>query len=100
MLFRSDTVTTVFEDGESSYSNEYMANVDASGITLEQVDQVIIYAIAGNIRVENAKDKVEVFTTDGKLIKSVAGNDTYTIGIETGIYLVKSGSTVSKVIVK
>lgn len=70
-----------------------IAGVTEDGISIQTLENVIyVYGAEGKT--------VEVYTTDGKLVKSVAGKATNVIIIENGIYIVKAGGTTAKVILK
>jgi hypothetical protein len=60
-----------------------------------------IYGVAGGVKVINASDVVSVYAIDGRLVTSkVAGSPDQTIALPAGIYIVKSGANVVKVVVK
>jgi len=77
-------------------------NVDDSGYTnLDVVGVGNIYGVDGGIKCVNTTGKVDIYSIDGRLIKSavVTGNDQI-ITAPRGIAIVKNGAKVVKVVVK
>lgn len=93
------TVRPVFNGHEGSDSNE--VSISSSGIigtTLTQ--QSIITASHGTITVCNALNDVEVYSVDGRLIAQAPAAEKAVINIAPGIYLVRCGDIVAKLLVK
>jgi len=93
-------VTAVYEDGESAYSEQVSINFESSGI--EQIEKdVQVYAAGDHIVVKGAFGlPVKVFTVRGLTVYSKQGTGEDIIPVDKGIYIVKSGKEVTKVIVK
>jgi len=74
---------------------------DGSYTNLEVVGQGNIFGVKDGIRVTNTTGKVDVYSIDGRLIKStvLTGSD-QTIAAPRGIAIVKAGSEVVKVVVQ
>lgn len=89
-------VTALYEGrGESAGSNEASVNQGIADIT----DGLSIATDKGLILVNGADDKlVTVTAVDGRVIYSAKGNAS--VSVATGIYVVKAGKTVAKVLVK
>ena len=68
---------------------------------LQVVGQGGIFGVAGGVKFLNTTGKVDIYTIDGRLIKSavLAGTET-TIAAPRGIAVVKNGSKVVKVVVR
>jgi len=65
------------------------------------LNKVLIYTTKETIYVSNTTESVNVFTISGQKVKSVSANDaSQGIKINSGLYIVKTGSTVQKVLVK
>lgn len=94
-------VTVAYNKGESAASNSAKVDVNPSGIDSAMAEAVRISVSERNIVVENAEDTdIQVFATDGKLLKSVAGQSRTVIPVTPGIYIVKAGTTARKAIVR
>ncbi|MDR2691927.1 MAG: T9SS type A sorting domain-containing protein [Dysgonamonadaceae bacterium] len=60
-----------------------------------------IYGTAGGVKVVNVSGAVLIYTIDGRLVTARSGvSANQTIAVPAGIYIVKSGAKVAKVIVK
>jgi hypothetical protein len=60
-----------------------------------------IYGVTGGVKVVNATGAVAIYSIDGRLIKSSdAVSPDQTIAVPAGIYIVKNGASVVKVLVK
>jgi len=77
-------------------------NIDENGyVGLEAVGQGGIYGVAGGVKLLNTTGKVDLYSIDGRLIKStvLSGSET-TIPAPRGIVIVKNGAKVVKVVVQ
>lgn len=92
-------VVTIYSLGASRASNT--ATADESGLS-DLAAGLKISAVDGNIIVRGAAGKaITVNTVDGKTIFATASADAQVkVPVSQGIYLVKAGQTVAKVIVK
>lgn len=86
------------------YSDEYLtiqAFINGQPVSVEKVDKnrMAIYAQNGNIHVRDAKgEAVLVYSIDGKLVyNKVSDTDDVSIGLTSGIYIVKVGKITKKV---
>jgi predicted outer membrane repeat protein len=70
--------------------------------TTNQINNSNIFAFGNEISVLNAKGLlVSVFSVTGQIIESInVTSDNLSVAVEKGIYIVKAGSQISKVIVK
>lgn len=60
-----------------------------------------IYGVAGGVKAVNAGGAVSVYTVDGRLVTARPGvSANQTIAVPAGIYIVKNGANVVKVVVK
>jgi hypothetical protein len=60
-----------------------------------------VYGIAGGVKVANATGAVSIYTIDGRLVSTQAvTSPNQTIAVPAGIYIVRNGAEVAKVIVK
>lgn len=93
-------VTAVWEEGESNYSNSYEA-VYEIGIDNATADNIEIYATDNAIVVNGAKgNTVSIYSLVGMQIFSCKAEDSTTVSMQQGIYLVKVGNETFKVVVK
>lgn len=92
-------VTVSYNKGESAASNEYktgdsgVGSVDAGAVRIGVDGRNIVVAGAAGL-------DINVFTVDGKLVNSVVGEALTTIPSAQGVYLVKVGNKIGKVMVK
>ena len=88
-------------DRESGLTEEVEIEVGNSGVESVTAKETVTVA-NHTIRVSGASDKAVVAcNTAGQVIyNSIDGADTHTISVESGVYMVKVGSSVHKVIVK
>lgn len=91
-------VTAVYDKGES---RPVAVTADKSAIASVLAGQLAIKAASKSIVVTGAQGmNVAVYNVDGKTIFAGAGQAKTVIPAQTGVYVVKAGTTVSKVIVK
>lgn len=93
-------ISAVYNKGLSAPSNEASVEDAAlSGVTLAKVE---ITGGAGYVKVDGAKgERVTVVGADGRLMADVrVSASSATIPMAPGVYVVKAGSTVAKVIVR
>ncbi|MCM1369274.1 MAG: alpha-amylase family glycosyl hydrolase [Candidatus Amulumruptor caecigallinarius] len=69
-------------------------------ITIDNAKDVSIYSGNGCINVANSKASVNVYSIDGALAGSAAASEMVSIPVSSGIYVVKAGEKVSKIIVR
>lgn len=92
-------ISAVYHVGESVPSAPYTP--DFNSIENVLTDDITINTLENVIYVHGAQDKtINVYSTDGTLVKSVNGLPTNAIIIDSGIYIVKVGSKTAKVVVK
>ena len=93
----------VFVDNiEDAMVFQFGKNVDGDYVGIPETDGTIaVYGGEGSIRIVNATGLVEIFTVDGRLVKSaeVTGAD-QTITAPRGLVIVKNNGEVAKVLVK
>lgn len=90
-------VTALYEEGESAYSPEFMA--DISGVANIAETAIRISGGNGEIVIETATSvDYTVYTTDGRTF--VTGTAPDRIPATPGIYIVRAASTIAKIIVK
>jgi len=98
----------VFLQGGTDLMKQYAlvfqwGKVDSNGTytDIQVVGQGGIYGVQGGVRVLNETGKVDIYSIDGRLIKSAILNGTaQTIDAPRGIAIVKTGSKVVKVVVQ
>ncbi|MCD8394804.1 MAG: choice-of-anchor J domain-containing protein [Bacteroidales bacterium] len=92
-------VTAVYAEGESALSNEVeldnsgVANVLAADVTIEVVGRHIVV---------NAPEAINVAINgaDGRVLMARNGKNSYSVAVAPGVYMVKAGSRIAKVVVK
>jgi hypothetical protein len=72
-------------------------NLESDGVDGVSANGISIYSTAGHINVAGNPGSVNVFAIDGKAVYS--GNET-SIAVPAGIYIVRAGGTVKKVLVR
>ncbi|MDE6484274.1 MAG: choice-of-anchor J domain-containing protein [Duncaniella sp.] len=93
-------VTAVYSNGESAASNSVVIN-DLSGIESIGAGALTISAARNAITVTGADGMhVAVYAVDGKTVYAGEGKASTVIPAQQGVYVVKAGTTVRKVLVK
>ena len=94
-------VTAIYDRGESSFSNDCLVEL-GGGDAVTDVEESAFkaFGIEGMLRIAGASDTVDVFGADGRLCLCLEGSDNYTKRVPAGIYIVRSGKNVRKVIVR
>ncbi len=93
-------VSVVYNQGESIYSNPVTIQSSAS-IEDNLADTIRIYGTDNAVKIEQAVGQmIQVYTFDGKLIYQGIGEETTTIALTTGKYLVKVAHFTTKVQVR
>lgn len=94
-------VTAVYDRGESSFSNDYEASL-LGGDAVAEIDggSFKAFGLEGMLRIAGATEAVDIFTTDGRRSMRLSGSDNYTRRMPAGIYIVRCGKDVRKVIVR
>ena len=59
-----------------------------------------MYGTSEAVVVNNFSGVVNVYTVDGRLVKSATVGEAGEIALESGLYIVRAGNTVAKVVVK
>ena len=97
-IYYSYRVTAVYEEGESDYSDEVSITTSgiygtsmATGTTITTHDNTV------NVKSSIPCD-ITIFTTDGKTVYNATDSTEAAISLDHGVYIVKAGSTVRKVI--
>ena len=80
------------------YNLKYAAGT--SGVESVAGDGVKVYAAAGCVVVEGAEGVAQVYTADGKQVAAEAVNGKTEIALANGLYIVRVGNKVQKVVVK
>ena len=96
-------VTALYSDGESKLSNP--CKITLSGVTAVVGNNEAVTVIAdseGVVINSTVSTTFEVYTTDGRLVSSGIVNEgnPAEVKLSKGLYVVKAGETVSKIIVK
>lgn len=90
-------VTAVYEEGESSYSNEF--KFSQSGILEPMAEAISIQCAAQTVTVTAPQPvSISIYALDGKEIFHTEQSTHETVTLENGIYIVKAGNKVAKVI--
>lgn len=94
------TVTALYDKGESLPAEEYVAAV--SGLeTVAAGASVAVYGDRGGIVVAGAAGMdVTVCAPDGKIVDAFRASDMNRIGVAAGVYVVRAGAEVFKVLVR
>ncbi|MDR0612573.1 MAG: T9SS type A sorting domain-containing protein, partial [Dysgonamonadaceae bacterium] len=72
-----------------------------TGIKVTGAAQAKVYGVAGGVKIVNASGAVSVYTVDGRLVTTQAvTSPDQTVAVPAGIYIVKNGANVAKVVVK
>lgn len=94
-------VSAVYDKGESLYSTPLTLNLDLSGIVSPSDDSFSVTGGRGVIVINGASGtEVKIYTPDGRLVNSLAGNNAMTVKAASGVYIVKAGANTAKVSVK
>lgn len=97
----SYVVTATYDKGVSAPSKRLDVVIGESGLETTVSSSVGIYSEGSSIVVSNAIGKcVTVSAADGKIIYRGNGSDMLRIPVDMGIYIVKAGNTVAKVLVR
>lgn len=91
-------VTAVYEEGESGLSNVFSTSTGIGNVTGTQVS---IVGQTGQIVVNGAENTmIRVYTADGALHRSTVGGASNVIRLTPGLYVVKAGTQVRRVVVR
>lgn len=96
----SYNVTATYTDGESIFSNT--VKIGVNGLTSAATEGVNILGGRGAVKVLGAAgEQISVYTLDGKCIYSFkATENAESLSVAAGMYVVRAGKTVAKVMVK
>ena len=78
----------------------FTTNEIPAGVEGINGDAVTVYGVAGAVSVSGCNGTVEVYTADGRLVKSVMVDGNAEIALDGGLYIVRAGSEAYKVFVK
>lgn len=95
------TVSVLYKNrGESQLSNEAIPTL--SGIDETDMGALVrIMAADGVIRIETTESRaVEIYTADGRIVASFRSTGSDTVSVAAGIYVVKAGGMVKRVVVR
>lgn len=92
-------VTAVYAEGESALSNEVEINL--SGVADLLAADVTIQVVGRTI-VVNAPEAINVAINgaDGRVLMARNGKKNYSVAVAPGVYMVKAGARIAKVVVK
>lgn len=114
-LGNGETAATVVVSGSRTENNQYelkfavtvggktrdivfTTEAVSSGVEAVEGAEAVVYGTTDGIVVEGFAGEVVVYAADGRLVKVAEGN--MTVAVESGLYLVRTGAKVTKVIVK
>ena len=86
----------------SERSDRMIVATANAGVSAEMADEIAVFGVQGAIVVAGMSEKaqVDVFNMQGQLVKSVMVEDLAEVPVSSGIYIVKVGSKVAKVMVR
>ena len=87
-------------DGLTQHVYNLQYEAGTSGVESVAGDGVKIYAAAGCVVVEGAEGVAQVYTADGKQVAVESVNGKAEIALANGLYIVRVGNKVQKVVVK
>lgn len=87
-------------DGLTQHVYNLQYEAGTSGVESVAGDGVKVYAATGCVVVEGAEGVAQVYTADGKQVAVVAVNGKAEIALANGLYIVRVGNKVQKVVVK
>lgn len=87
-------------DGLTQHVYNLQYEAGTSGVESVAGDGVKVYAAAGCVVVEGAEGVAQVYTVDGKQVAAEAVNGKTEIALTNGLYIVRVGNKVQKVVVK
>lgn len=103
-IVRSDVkmdVDVIWYQGEQEIPIKVsFTSAKLSGVESVAGDGVKVYAAAGCVVVEGAEGVAQVYTVDGKQVAAEAVNGKAEIALANGLYIVRVGNKVQKVVVK
>jgi hypothetical protein len=91
----------VFVENEKDATQfQWGDKIDGKYVNIKAVAEGQVYGVKGGVRVAGIEGNVDVFSLEGRLIRSTSISGDTTIDTPAGIYLVKTGANVTKVVVK
>lgn len=78
----------------------FTTNKIPAGVEGINGDAVTVYGMAGAVAVSGYSGAIEVYTADGRLVKSVMVDGNAEIALDGGLYIVRAGGEAYKVFVK
>jgi len=78
----------------------FTANKIPAGVEGVNGEAVAVYGVAGAAAIDGYSGVVEVYTADGRLVKSVMVDGNAEIALDGGLYIVRAGGEAYKVFVK
>lgn len=87
-------------DGETSHTYVLQYEKIPAGVEGINGDAVTVYGMAGAAAIDGYSGVVEVYTADGRLVKSVMVDGNAEIALDGGLYIVRAGGEAYKVFVK
>ena len=94
-------LNVVFTDNDDDMLSFRWSKRKYSGIKVINAASAKVYGVSGGVKVANALGAVSVYTVDGRLVTTQAvTSPNRTIAVPAGIYIVRNGAEVAKVVVK
>ena len=87
-------------DGETLHTYVLQYEKIPAGVEGINGDAVTVYGMAGAAAIDGYSGVVEVYTADGRLVKSVMVDGNAEIALDGGLYIVRAGGEAYKVFVK
>ncbi len=87
-------------DGEALHTYVLQYEKIPAGVEGINGDAVTVYGMAGAAAIDGYSGVVEVYTADGRLVKSVMVDGNAEIALDGGLYIVRAGGEAYKVFVK
>ena len=94
------TIDVLWIESNLPINVTFTTNKIPAGVEGINGDAVAVYGMAGAVAVSGCNGAIEVYTADGRLVKSVMVDGNAEIALDGGLYIVRAGGEAYKVFVK